>query len=259
MSPTLPVEPVPAPVTVVVPCCNEEPALPGLAEALDRLVPALAPRYAPLFVLIDDGSDDGTWNAMQRLFGSRRDCQLLRHPANRGLAAAIRTGLEAATTEVVCTLDADCTYEPVQLARLLPLLVPGVDLVTASPYHPDGGVEGVPGWRLFLSRGLSRLYALVLEHRLHTYTSCFRVYRRASVLPLPVRHPGFLGVAELLGRLDLAGGRIVECPARLTSRKHGHSKMRVLRTIAGHLVLLAGFALERWRRSGRGGPDASGR
>lgn len=254
MSPVPPHDPLP--VTVVVPCCDEEPALARLAEALARLETELAPAYAPAFLLIDDGSRDGTWAAMQRLFAARPGYRLLRHSSNRGLAAAIRTGLEAAVTEMVCSLDADCTYEPSQLTRLLPLLGPDVDLITASPYHPDGRVVGVPGWRLFLSRGLSRLYALVLEHRLHTYTSCFRVYRRASVLPLPVRQSGFLGVAELLGRLDLAGGRIVECPAVLTSRRQGRSKMRVLRTILGHLWLLAAFAIERWRRGRARGADA---
>ncbi len=246
----------PLPVTVVVPCCDEEPALARLAAALEKLETQLAPHHAPVFLLIDDGSRDGTWDAMQRLFGSRPGYRLLRHPSNRGLAAAIRTGLEAAATEVVCSLDADCTYDPSQLPRLLAMLGPDVDLVTASPYHPDGGVEGVPGWRLLLSRGLSRLYALVLRHRLHTYTSCFRVYRRESVLPLPVCHSGFLGVAELLGRLDLAGGRIAECPAVLTSRRQGRSKMRVLRAILGHVGLLAAFALERWRRGRAEGADA---
>jgi len=97
----------------------------------------------------------------------------------------------------------------------------------------------VPGWRLSLSKSLSRLYAMVLNHRLATYTGCFRVYRRSAVERIALREGGFLGVAEMLGRLDLGGGRIVECPALLEVRLLGRSKMKTLRTIAGHLRLLA--------------------
>jgi hypothetical protein len=62
---------------------------------------------------------------------------------------------------------------------------------------------------------------------------------------LQVREGGFLGVAEALGRLDLRGGRIVECPAVLEVRLLGRSKMKTVRTILGHLRLLARLALLR--------------
>jgi hypothetical protein len=88
----------------------------------------------------------------------------------------------------------------------------------------------------------------VLHHRLATYTSCFRVYRRDAVAGLQVREGGFLGVAELLGRLDLEGGRIVECPAVLEVRLLGRSKMKTLKTILGHLRLLARLTAARLTR-----------
>ena len=58
------------------------------------------------------------------------------------------------------------------------------------------------------------------------------------MLQVGVRNTDFLGIAELLGRLDLAGGTIVEFPATLQVRMLGRSKMRVLETILGHLGLL---------------------
>ena len=115
------------------------------------------------------------------------------------------------------------------------------DMVTASPYHPQGRVRNVPEWRLFLSKSLSRLYSTVLRERIHTYTSCCRVYRRSRMLPLDLRHGGFLGMAEMLIQLKLAGGRIVEVPATLESRLLGESKMKIARTIRGHLGLLSGL------------------
>jgi hypothetical protein len=56
---------------------------------------------------------------------------------------------------------------------------------------------------------------------------------------------GFLGVAEMLGKLDLGGSKIAEYPTTLEVRMIGRSKMKVLRTIAGHLGLLARLAFQR--------------
>ncbi|MBI3890751.1 MAG: glycosyltransferase family 2 protein [Candidatus Wallbacteria bacterium] len=243
----MPESPEGTPITIVIPCFDEEPVLENLARVLQELKAVFEPRYRVCYVLVDDGSKDGTWELMQRLFSGWPHCSFCRHPRNRGIAAAIMTGLREARTEIVCSMDSDCTYDPRQLLPMLPMLRPGVDVVTASPYHPDGGVRGVPPWRLVLSRGLSRLYRLLLRHKLHTYTSCFRVYRRSRFLSLSLRHDGFLGVAEMLGRLDLAGGTIVECPAVLTSRVAGRSKMKTVRTIFGHLGLLAELTMARLR------------
>ena len=148
------------------------------------------------------------------------------------------TGFKACDTEIVASIDADCSYDPHELAGMVPLLTDDVDLVTASPYHPDGSVLNVASWRLFLSRSLSAIYRQVLHNDLHTYTSCFRVYRRSAAIRIPIIERGFLGVVEFIGKLDLSGSRIVEYPTRLEVRMLGRSKMRVLKTIGGQLALL---------------------
>jgi polysaccharide deacetylase family protein (PEP-CTERM system associated) len=233
------------PVSIVVPCFNEELILPYLANTLKSVRASLGSRYDLRFVFVDDGSRDRTWESLGRIFGPEPDCALLRHERNRGVAAAILTGVRATRTEVVCSIDCDCTYDPHELANMIPLLAQNVDLVTASPYHAQGQVRNVPGWRLLLSRGASWLYRRILRHKLATYTSCFRVYRRDVIANLEVKEGGYLGIAELLGRLDLQGGRIVEYPTTLEVRMLGYSKMRTLRTIFGHLRLLARLAVVR--------------
>jgi len=227
------------PVTIVVPCYNEELILPYLANTLRSVEEELGNRYRLQFLFVDDKSSDDTLGALQRLFGQRANHRIVSHPRNLGVAGAIGTGLAAAETDVVCSIDCDCTYDPHVLGEMIPLLATDVDLVTASPYHPRGSVRNLPAWRLSLSRSLSRLYRLLLRHKLHTYTACFRVYRRERVLQVGVRNTDFLGIVELLARLDLAGGTIVEFPATLQVRMLGRSKMRVLTTILGHLGLLA--------------------
>jgi dolichol-phosphate mannosyltransferase len=158
---------------------------------------------------------------------------------NRGIAAAIETGIRETSAEIVASLDADCTYSPMQLVGLLKKLTDGVDMVVASPYHPAGKVVGVPEWRLALSRLASQMYGIVMRNKLHTYTSCVRVYRRNAVVDLSVTRGGFVGIVELLWQLDRQGGTIAECPAVLTVRTTGHSKMRVARTALAHLRLLS--------------------
>jgi polysaccharide deacetylase family protein (PEP-CTERM system associated) len=226
-------------VSVVIPCYNEESALPYLANTLRSVEAELNETgYNPNFIFVDDCSKDNTFNLLHELFGEKENVEIVKHEQNQGVAAGIMTGLQTAKTEIVCSMDCDCTYDPHELTKMIPLLTEDVDLVTASPYHKAGGVRNVPEWRLFLSKGASWLYRRTLRSKLDTYTSCFRVYRRSSVVDLPVEEKGFLGVAEMLGRLDLTGGKIVEFPSVLEVRLFGFSKMKTARTIFGHLKLL---------------------
>jgi glycosyltransferase involved in cell wall biosynthesis len=225
-------------ITIVVPCFNEELALRNLRDRLQAVKESLGRTYNVSIFIVDDGSTDNTWKLMHELFGSDQDCVLLRQPRNLGLAAAILRGIRQAKTEIVCSIDSDCTYDPQELHKLLPMLTDGVDLVTASPYHPLGMVLDVPQWRLALSKTASSLYRQILKHKLYTYTSCFRVYRRSAILGLDLKQNGFLGTAELLGKLEMQGSKIVECPTTLGVRVQGVSKMRTVRVLVGHLYLL---------------------
>jgi dolichol-phosphate mannosyltransferase len=225
-------------VSVVVPLYNERDCIPQLVAALDRVEQALRERFDFEFVLVDDGSVDETVALLTAAVGDRPTWRIVRHAVNRGIAAAIQTGIRAAAHDVAASIDCDGSYDPLLLAEMAPRLVDGVDLVTASPYHPGGGVENVPRWRLQLSRLASRLYGLACRHKLTCYTSCYRVYRRDAVAPIELENERFVGVAELLWRVLERGGQVVEHPARLRARAAGQSKMRVIRAALGHLRLI---------------------
>ena len=254
-------------LTVVIPLFNEAESIERLMGGLDGLKRALADKYVVELLFVDDGSRDATCDLLARAIAGDERARLVRHTVNQGIAAAIATGIGEAKSEIVASIDADCTYEPVQLLGLLSCFRDGVDLVVASPYHPHGHVEGVPAWRLAISRRASRLYGMVLRNQLHTYTSCFRVYRRSAVVGLPVRRGGFVGVVELLWQVDRQGGTVVECPAVLSVRTTGQSKMRVARTAFLHLGLLAEAVWKRvWKgsvhrelRGGHGSPYSLGK
>lgn len=231
------------PVSIVVPCYNEQESLPYLANNLASVSGQLREiGYEPTLIFVDDKSEDDTLKVIDELFGDMENVRVIEHEVNKGVAGGIVTGIAAAETEIVCSIDCDCTFDPHELVKMIPMLGPDVDMVTASPYHRDGGVQNVPAWRLLLSKGASVIYQRILRTKIATYTSCFRVYRRSSMIDLDPTAPGFHGVAEMLGLLDLKGGKIVEFPTILAVRLFGSSKMKTVKTIAGHVKLMSRLA-----------------
>lgn len=228
---------------VVVPLKDEERSVPGLLVELRALADDLADVARVEYVLVDDGSGDRTWELLQQGAAALPRAKAVRHAQNLGVAAAIRTGIQATDSALVASIDGDLSYDPRELRPMLALLQQGADVVTASPYDSRGEVRNVAGWRLFLSRSLSMAYRVLLASPIRTWTSCFRVYRRAAVAELPLANPRFLGTAEWLVRVLRRGGRVAEHPCVLEARLFGVSKMKTLRTIGGHLRLLAAVAL----------------
>ena len=225
-------------LSVVVPCFNEEDSLDQLADRLKTLKSHFSERLDIEVIFVDDGSTDTTAEGLDNRFQQFPWARVIRHESNQGITAAILTGIENAANELVVSMDADCTYDPMQICSLVEMMDDDVAMVTASPYHPNGSVEGVPQWRLVLSKCASKCYAILLGTSLHTYTSCFRVYRRSCIEKIEIREHGFVGVAELLWQIHRSGGKIVEAPARLTSRRVGFSKLRTIPVMFSHFKLM---------------------
>jgi dolichol-phosphate mannosyltransferase len=225
-------------LSIVVPCFNEELGVDQLHQRLCQARDNFIGGEIREIVLVDDGSSDSTWDRLQHLFGAYSWVKLVRHSSNRGITAAIRSGIKASSSPWVATIDADCTYDPHQLQLLASLIDDRVAMITASPYHPRGQVIGVPKWRLALSMLASRGYRFLFKQKLYTYTSCFRIYSKDVWTKLPISQDGFVGVAEIAWQIDRMGERIIEAPAVLTTRKIGFSKMRTLPVIRQHLVLM---------------------
>ena len=120
------------PVSMIVPLYNEQEGLDYLGNSMSLLTSALEKEYSMQYILVDDGSNDDTWQGLQHRYAARDNCRLVRHEANLGVSAAILTGIRAATSEIVCSMDADGSYDPLVLAKMLPL-IEEADLVTASP------------------------------------------------------------------------------------------------------------------------------
>ena len=229
-------------LTVVLPFFNEEALLPALPGTLGRIRQALASHEVRLLA-VDDGSRDGTARGLASVPG----LEVRTHPDNRGVGAAMTTGLREATGDAAIVYDPDEPYPASTLADLVDALAE-CDVATLSPYHPDGGVDGVGAWRLLLSRCASALYRRRLRAPLHTFTCAVRAYRLPQALRLLPAPDDFTAAAALLAHALREGMRVREVPARLSVRRAGRSKMRLLRTARAHLRLLRDLSMTAPRR-----------
>lgn len=244
-------------LSVVVPCFNEEDNIEKLRVEFFPVIEKLVGSHLPdgqqidsiEVVFVDDGSSDGTYDALKSAFGNfgtqSISVKFEKHEKNRGLGAAMRTGFGVVTGDVILTTDSDGTYHFSTIPSLLEHLKGEVAIVTASPYHPKGEVVGVPGYRIFLSRGSSLLYRILLSWKVHTYTALYRAYRREVIDQIPFAADDFLGGTELMVKAMLKGYQVDEFPAALHRRMFGVSKAKLLKTIGSHLTFLARLVLHR--------------
>lgn len=225
-------------LSVIIPLFNEFDGIPQLKEKLIPVLDRLASKHSIELILIDDGSTDGTYARLQEFFGKTPRARLIRHEKNLNLGAAIRTGSEAATSDWLVFLDSDCTYAPEIIDKLAEELRTGADLATASPYHPLGKVVGVPGYRLWLSKGLSMIYRFLLKKQIYTYTAMVRAFRKSVYPILRSEKNDFSSVAEMMLKALSANLIVREVPAVLEIRRYGSSKMRLVRVILAHIFLI---------------------
>ncbi len=231
-------------LSVVVPCYNEEA---GIAQLHERLLPVLdtvAQRYPVELLLIDDGSSDDTNRLLHEAFDSRPGARVIRHERNLNLGGAIRTGIRESKGDWIAFLDSDCTYDPGLLEPMLAEMERGADLVTVSPYHPHGRVDGVPAYRLLLSKTLTAMYRTILRKQVYTYTALARIYRRSICERIASPAFDFTALAEMMLKALKQNLRVVEVPAVLSVRRFGESKMKTARVIRAHLTLLRRLLVE---------------
>ena len=225
-------------LSIVIPCYNEIDNISKIREELFPVIGLLSTQGPVEIVFVDDGSTDGTLGAIQQALSTAQienvNYVFKRHEMNRGLGAALRTGFSATTGDIIVTTDSDGTYRFETIPGLIQML-DGADFVTASPYHPHGKVVGVPPFRLFLSRGSSLIYRILVDLKIHTYTCLFRAYRREVIENVQFQADGFLAGTELMVKAMLKGFRVKEYPAVLYRRMFGVSKAKLMRTILAHL------------------------
>lgn len=249
-------------IHVVLPAFNEAqtigPTIRRVAETS-----ALATE-AHQVVLVDDGSGDATVAMAEAAAAASPSIALtvLRHPVNRGLGGALRTGLywaveHADAGDIVVTMDADATHPPELIPRMSAKLAEGFDVVVASRYQPESIVRGVPFYRRLLSDAGRLCFGVAFPIAgVRDYTSGYRAYGMAALRRARTVYGeqlctqrGFEASVDVLLRLREVGIRAAEVPLDLDySARVGLSKMKVWKTVRATLGLLVHRFVERFTR-----------
>ncbi len=204
-------------LSVIVPVFNERSTV---AEIVRRMRSVELPVEREI-VVVDDGSDDGTAAVLTQLRDST--VRVVAHPQNRGKGAAIRTGLESATGDLVLVQDADLEYDPEDWPRLLaPVLKGRARVVYGSRF------TGERRNMLFLhwvgNRFLSLITNVLYNSTLSDMETCYKLFDRRVLDGIQLQADRFDFEPEFTAKVLRRGIRIYEVPISYAGRELSEGK-----------------------------------
>ncbi|MFN3343043.1 MAG: glycosyltransferase family 2 protein [Flavobacteriales bacterium] len=216
-------------ISIVVPLKSEEESLPELAQWIDRV--CVEHNYSYELILIDDGSDDNSWEVIEQLSASNPSVKGIRFRRNYGKSAALHVGFQAVRGRVVITMDADLQDSPDEIPDLYKMITEQkFDLVSGwKKKRHDPLMKTIPT-KLFnwATRKMSGIY-------LHDFNCGLKAYRHDVVKSVEVMgemHRYIPVIAKWNGFVKI-GEKVVHHQAR----KYGSSKFGWNRFINGFLDL----------------------
>ncbi len=203
-------------VSVVVPVYNERATLETVLERLEQVPLDLE------VLVVDDGSTDGTRDLVREL-ESRYGLKVILHERNRGKGAAVRTGLEACTGDVVVIQDADLEYLPSEYPLLLrPILMGHADVVYGSRFLGTHRVFYF--WHYAGNRFLTLLTNLLYNTMLTDMETCLKMFRVEVIRGMPLHSNGFDIEPEITAKVFKRGWRVYETPISYFGRGYEEGK-----------------------------------
>ena len=206
-------------LAVVVPAKDEEATI---GELRDRIARVRVPGHELSVIVVDDGSTDQTAEIARA-----RGAAVISHEENRGLGAAVRTGLRAAVergADAVAYLDADLEYHPEDIPRLVePVLAGRADYMLGSRFSGrDRGVRGMRLYRRIGNRAFTLLLVLLTRRWMTDGQTGMRAFSREAAAAAEIIHDyNYAQVLTLdLLRKDFA---FEEVSIRYSIREHGAS------------------------------------
>jgi len=218
-------------ILIIIPTHNEVESLPILIRDIQGCLGSTD------ILVVDDGSTDGTSDAVRSIDEKSRDGQinLLQRSEKLGLGSAyidgFRWGFDS-SYEYLIEMDADGSHRPDDLVQLLNEVErnPETDLVIGSRWIQGGSVQDWPKYREYLSRVANRYAAFMLQSNVKDMTSGFRVYRSAALKELDltsVQSQGYCFQIEMTMKVLANNGSVSELPITFVERKFGVSKMNL--------------------------------
>ena len=207
-------------LSVLMPLFNERWTL---EEIVDRVLAVEIPADIELIV-VDDGSEDGSWELLNELAAGDRRIRAFQHERNQGKGAAIRTAIDKITGDYAVIQDADLEYDPEDYHALLqPLLEDEADAVFGSRF--TGNTRRVLCfWHSMLNRGLTCLSNMVNDLNLTDMETCYKMVRTDVLRNLRLKANSFTLEPELTCRLAQYSARIYEVPISYHGRTFDEGK-----------------------------------
>jgi glycosyltransferase involved in cell wall biosynthesis len=208
-----------AKLSVVIPCFNEVSTIEAL---IDRVLEA--PVEDKEIVVVDDGSNDGTRDVLREKI-EPRIARVLYHESNRGKGAALRSGFEATTGDVVLVQDADLEYDPEEYAKLVePILADRADVVFGSRFAGGEAHRVLYFWHYLGNRILTLISNALTNLNLTDMETCYKVFRREILQSIHIEEDRFGFEPEITAKVAKLGCRIFEVGISYSGRTYAEGK-----------------------------------
>ena len=176
-------------------------------------------------IVVDDGSNDGTWAALQPLAGADERIRLFRHEINQGKGAALRTGFAQATAPLVVVQDADLEYDPGEYSLLInPILAGKADVVFGSRFTGSSAHRVLYFWHSLGNRLLTTCSNMATNLNLTDMEAGFKAFRREVIQKVRIQESRFGFEPEIVAKVSRLKVRIYEVAISYYGRTYAEGK-----------------------------------
>lgn len=223
-------------VSIILPTYNEKG---NIIKLIDAILEHLAPmNIEKEIIVVDDNSPDGTGQLVREHFGENADVKLFVRTEEKGLATAIRYGLEKSSGDIIAVMDTDFNHDPKMLPRMIKFLE-YYDIVVGSRFTSGGAMYD--RFRYLSSYFFNFLIRITLLTRLQDNLSGFFAIRRGFLFALDFNRI-FLGYGDYFFRLlfyaEKSAATILDVPVVYLKRQSGKRKRSSFSVLLQYTIAL---------------------